>query len=64
LVAFSLVAAVVPMQMLLQLLQLQMQMLLQLQTQSKFRAFSDFKTSQWEVFLFVSVAIVSFERLA
>jgi hypothetical protein len=63
LVAFSLVAAVVPMQMLLQLLQLQMQML-QLQTQSKFRAFSDFKTSQWEVFLFISVALVSFERLA
>jgi hypothetical protein len=63
LVAFSLVAAVVPMQMLLQLLQLQTQML-QLQTQSKFRAFSDFKTSQWEVFLFISVALVSFERLA
>jgi hypothetical protein len=63
LVAFSLVAAVVPMQMLLQLLQLQMQML-QLQTQSKFRAFSDFKTSRWEVFLFVLGAIVSFERLA
>jgi hypothetical protein len=63
LVAFSLVAAVVPMQMLLQLLQLQTQML-QLQTQSKFRAFSDFKTSRWEVFLFVLGAIVSFERLA
>jgi hypothetical protein len=63
LVAFSLVAAVVPMQMLLQLLQLQTQML-QLQKLSKFRAFSDFKTSQWEVFLFVSVALVSFERLA
>jgi hypothetical protein len=51
------------MQMLLQLLQLQTQML-QLQKLSKFRAFSDFKTSQWEVFLFISVALVSFERLA
>ena len=51
------------MQMLLQLLQLQTQML-QLQKLSKFRAFSDLKTSQWEVFLFVLVAIVSLERLA
>jgi hypothetical protein len=58
-----LVAAVVPMQMLLQLLQLQTQML-QLQKLSKFRAFSDLKTSPWEVFLFVSVALVSFEPLA
>ncbi|MEY4880821.1 MAG: hypothetical protein RLZ87_249, partial [Armatimonadota bacterium] len=38
--------------------------MLQLQKLSKFRAFSDLKTSPWEVFLFVSVALVSFEPLA